>query len=75
MASYDKYNKRIERLQLRVEESRGAKDLSIDDKKLNNPIDNMEYIYTLLSENKILLQLGGRKPAFVDLEELGLKIT
>ena len=75
MASYDKYNKRIELLQLRVEESRGAADLTIDDKKLSNPIDNIEYIYTLLSENKISLQLGGSKPAFVDLEEIGLKIT
>jgi hypothetical protein len=76
MATYDRYHKRLARLLSKVKESRGLMDLSYDKDKLKNPTkkENIEYIYAMLSENKIKVQLEKQTEVFSDLVDLNIEV-
>ena len=51
-------------------------DLSYDKDKLKNPTkkENIEYIYAMLSENKIKVQLEKQTEVFSDLVDLNIEV-
>lgn len=74
MGTYDRYTKRIDLLSARIKASQRMLDFEVIPEKLKNPVDNIEYIYTLLGENKIQLKLTQTEDKRPDLIDIGIEV-
>ncbi len=74
MASYDRYAKRIEKLNVRITEGTPDINLRFDEEKMSNPTKHMDYIFAMLIENKISVELDSTKYKSITLKSLVLTI-
>lgn len=73
MAHYDRYKKRLDLLSLTIIDSQPFDTSTLDQDILNEPTKNMEYIYYMLSENRIQMKLGSKEHKIESLESLGIQ--
>ena len=74
MASYDRYAKRIAKLKAQIKEGAPDIDLRVDDEKLKKPAKHMDYIFSMVIENKIAIELGASDVVLAELKNTGLEI-
>jgi hypothetical protein len=75
MGTYDRYAKRLDLIADKIKAGQSMRDLEYSPEKLKNPTENIEYIYTLLSDNKIQIKLSNTNNKLPDLVDLGLEVN
>jgi hypothetical protein len=67
---YSKHGQRLEKLEKLVKDAAGMGRMTLDAEKLKNPGDNMDYIYTLLVDKRIAINLTTTEEDYLQLENL-----
>lgn len=70
MVYYSKHGQRLEKLEKLVKDAAGMGRMTLDAEKLKNPGDNMDYIYTLLVDKRIAINLTTTEEDYLQLENL-----